>query len=172
MKNDLPFHKKDNVMNFSYQSNFWFDVKYFSDSSLPSGVSPGSFPWPLITFISFPLSLTFSYAPQLTLLWAPVICWTTCSSQTFRGLYAALSVWNSKLSTVFLSNNLLTFTTCLKSVSSEESKNLLGLYSLPIKTFSQAPSDKCYLSKHFWCWIIIMYLSISLIHLLKRSIII
>lgn len=37
VKNYLLFYNIENVMIFSYQSNFWFDVKYLSGSSLPSG---------------------------------------------------------------------------------------------------------------------------------------
>lgn len=59
--------------------------------------------------------------------------WTICTSWAFWAfVYDAFSVWNSILS-------LLTFTTCLRNMSSKRPKNFPNLHSVSIKPFPRTP---------------------------------
>ena len=63
--------------------------------------------------------------------------WTICTSWAFWAfVYDAFSVWNSILS-------LLTFTTCLRNMSSKRPKNFPNLHSVSTKPFPKDPMFLC-----------------------------
>lgn len=85
--------------------------------------------------------------------------WTICTSWAFWAfVYDAFSVWYSILS-------LLTFTTCLRNMSSKRPKNFPNLHSVSIKPFPKDPMFLCIVA------VLILYpvyLSVLIIHSFKH----